>query len=150
MLLIFLIAILFFQSSIDFLVIRTLELSKMELSKIIVMALVAPSLLEELCFRVMLIPHKTEPVENGKRILLSMLSLFLYVIFHPLNSITFYPDSFDTFTDPLFLILVFFVGAICTIAYTRSGSLWLPLVCHWIVVLTWLLLFGGYDLLHEC
>jgi predicted Abi (CAAX) family protease len=36
------------------------------------------------------------------------------------------------------------LGLICTIAYWQSGSWWVPVAMHWLVVFVWLMFFGGY------
>jgi predicted Abi (CAAX) family protease len=71
------------------------------------------------------------------------LSLFLFVIYHPLNALTFFSQGRETFFDPIFLCLAAGLGIICTITYYQTGSLWLPVLIHWLVVVVWLLCFDG-------
>ena len=53
----------------------------------------------------LLLPHKTERITNRKRWLLGLPKfLAMFVLMHPLNSMTFYTDAFATFTNPVFLI----------------------------------------------
>jgi predicted Abi (CAAX) family protease len=61
--------------------------------------------------------------------------LFLLYHLHP-----FVPPFFKT---PGFLIGAALIGIICTLSYIRSGSIWLPVILHWLTVAVWLLAFGG-------
>ena len=93
--------------------------------------LIAPALAEELVFRVAPPPR------------FAGLALVAYVLYHPLNAWLFVPAARDSFSDPVFLLLAALLGALCTLLYRRSGSLWPPVVLHWLVVVSWLLLLGG-------
>lgn len=116
---------------------------------VIVRALVFPAMVEESFWRVLLLPHKTERMSDRKRWLLGVPILAMFVLMHPLNSMTFYHEAFSTFTDPIFLLSSALLGLICTMAYWRSGSLWTPVALHWVIVVVWLLVFGGYAKLHS-
>lgn len=94
-------------------------------------AFFVPSLLEELLFRV-LPPPRWAP-----------LALAAYVLAHPLNALLFVPGARGVFYNPAFLLLTLLLGAACSLLYRRTGSLWPPVVLHWLVVSTWLLLLGG-------
>ncbi|NET82321.1 MAG: CPBP family intramembrane metalloprotease [Moorea sp. SIO1F2] len=111
--------------------------------KIMITALFTPAILEEIFFRVLLLPH---PSENPSLISIyawSTVSLFIFVIYHPLNAITFYPAARETFFKPIFLFLATLLGIICTIAYIKSGSIWTAVVIHWLFVVIWLIGLGG-------
>ncbi|MEH2256054.1 hypothetical protein [Nostoc sp.] len=43
----------------------------------------------------------------------------------------------------VFLFLAGFLGVTCTVAYTLTGSLFAIVLIHWIVVVVWLIVFGG-------
>jgi len=116
---------------------------------IVARALVFPAMVEESFWRVLLLPHKTERMSDRKRWLLGLPILALFVLMHPLNGMTFYHQAFSTFTDPIFLVSSALLGMICTLAYWRSGSLWTPVALHWVIVVIWLLVFGGYAKLHS-
>lgn len=116
---------------------------------IILRALLFPAILEEGFWRVLLLPHRSERMSDRKRWLLGLPMLAMFVLVHPLNGMTVYTAAFDTFTDPIFLLSSALLGFICMVAYWRSGSWWVPAVIHWLVVLTWLLVFGGYAKLHN-
>ncbi|NEO91379.1 MAG: CPBP family intramembrane metalloprotease [Moorea sp. SIO3G5] len=111
--------------------------------KIMITALFTPAILEEIFFRVLLLPH---PSENPSLISIyawSTVSLVIFVIYHPLNAITFYPAARETFFQPMFLFLATLLGIICTIAYLQSGSIWTAVVIHWLFVVIWLIGLGG-------
>ncbi len=94
-----------------------------------------PALLEELLFRVLPPPR------------LCPASLVVYVLFHPLNALLFWPEARDVFYDPAFLVLTALLGGGCALLYRRTRSLWPPVALHWFVVAGWLLFLGGEDAL---
>lgn len=102
-----------------------------------------PSLVEELLFRVLLLPHPTEHQPVGAIALWGLGSLLLFVLAHPLNAWLVMKSRRATFWDPWFLVLAALLGGACTLTYLHSGSLWTPVLLHWIVVIVWLLGFGG-------
>lgn len=116
---------------------------------VLLRALVFPAIVEEGFWRVLLLPHKTERMGVGKRWLLGLPILAMFVLMHPFTSMTLYHQAFATFTNPVFLFSTTLLGLICMVAYWRSGSLWVPATIHWIVVVIWLLVFGGYAKLHS-
>jgi predicted Abi (CAAX) family protease len=101
-------------------------------------ALVSPSLTEELVFRVLLIPHRTELLRPGGRWLWLVLSLIGFIIYHPLN-----PGGPAFFNSPIFLWGAGLLGLICSLSYFNSGSLWTAVGLHWAIVVVWLLFLGG-------
>lgn len=105
--------------------------------------LLTPAITEELFFRVLFLPHPTEVVNWSKWSIWAGLSLLIYVIYHPLNAKSFYKDGYPTFFDPIFLILATLLGLTCTITYALIGSVWSIIFIHWVVVLLWLVYFGG-------
>ena len=111
-------------------------------------ALITPALTEELVFRVLLLPNPIEVVNLGKWTLWAVLSLLLFIVYHPLNAKTSFRAGFPTFFDPVFLTLAGLLGLACTVAYALTGSLLVIAFIHWIVVVVWLLLFGGMQQLH--
>lgn len=102
-----------------------------------------PALVEEFIFRLLLIPHPIETATTDDIYLRSSISLVLFIIYHPLNALTFFKEGNPTFMDWRFLTLAGLLGIICTIAYLSTGSIWLSVIIHWIVVAAWLKLFGG-------
>lgn len=116
--------------------------------KIVAVSLVTPAIAEELFFRVILLPH---PAENAPLVVQgvwAIASLVLFILYHPLNASTFFPAGSQTFGDLRFLCLAMILGISCTLAYLRSGCFWLPVLIHWLLVVVWLLLLGGYRKLY--
>jgi len=111
--------------------------------------LVMPALVEEAVFRAALIPHPAESVTPGTWVLWAGLSTVLFVAYHPMNAAIAYRQGDPTFFSPVFLGLAGLLGAVCAIAYGWSGSLWLPVALHWVVVVVWLYGLGGSRLLSD-
>ncbi|MGB7563494.1 MAG: CPBP family glutamic-type intramembrane protease [Prochlorococcaceae cyanobacterium] len=100
--------------------------------------LLMPALLEELLFRVALLPHPLEGEALPGTLAWGALSLGLFVIYHPLAERTWYPEAKGVFHDPRFLVQCTLLGLACLAAYNITGSLWPPLVIHWLAVTVWL------------
>lgn len=113
--------------------------------KTITTSFIAPAALEELFFRVLILPHPSENRNIYTVLFFSIVSLLLFIVYHPLNAITFFPDARTAFFNPVFLILAALLGTICTVSYLYSGSLLLPIILHWLVVILWLLFLGGIE-----
>ncbi|ADI15348.1 Abortive infection protein [Truepera radiovictrix DSM 17093] len=93
--------------------------------RVVLRAFFVPSALEEILFRVLPPPRWALP------------ALGAYVLTHPLNAL-FVRGARDVFLNPLFLLLTLLLGALCSLLYRRTGSLWPPVVLHWAVVSVWL------------
>jgi predicted Abi (CAAX) family protease len=106
-----------------------------------------PALIEEFGFRLLLIPHPIETAISSDIYLWSIGSLILFTIYHPLNAWTLYKLGNPTFMDWRFLLLTSLLGLVCSIAYLITGSIWSAVLIHWLVVGSWLKLFGGEQLL---
>lgn len=104
--------------------------------------LVQPSILEELIFRALLLPHPLEKSSSKQIVTKSFISLFLFVAYHPFIGIL-TPQTRQLFTSISFLIQTVFIGLACTIVYLISGSIWPPVLIHWLPVTSWILFFGG-------
>ncbi|MBE9002866.1 CPBP family intramembrane metalloprotease [Nostoc sp. LEGE 12447] len=105
--------------------------------------LFAPAIIEELIFRVILLPHPSEITNWLRWSLWAIVSLVLFVLYHPLNAKTFFKAGNPTFLNRVFLTLTLWLGIICTVAYTLTGSFWVIVLIHWVVVVVWLIVFGG-------
>ena len=117
--------------------------------KLMLLLFFMPALLEELIMRVLLLPHPTEGVLPQTWLIWSVISLVIFVVYHPLNALTFYPVGKPTFFQPIFLVLSGLLGLVCTVIYLQTGSLWLIAIAHWLVVVVWLLWLGGYQKMHK-
>ena len=126
-----------------------LNTSKETIVGIIAGSLLSPAISEELFFRILLLPHPTENASNATLWLWGCISLAIFIVYHPLNALSFFPAGLNCFFHPVFLLLATFLGIACTIVYLQSGSLWPPVFIHWLVVVVWLLLLGGYGRLHQ-
>ncbi|MEO1689929.1 MAG: CPBP family glutamic-type intramembrane protease [Cyanobacteria bacterium J06631_6] len=111
--------------------------------RVVTTSLFAPAIIEELCFRVLPVPYPATEGLSRSYLLWSGFSLLLFVIYHPLNALTFFPQGKETFFDPIFLSLAGILGLTCAIAYQQTGSLWIPVAIHWLAVVFWLLCFDG-------
>jgi predicted Abi (CAAX) family protease len=104
---------------------------------------IRPSLLEELIFRVLFIPHPAQGHPLRTTLIWAIVSLGIFILWHPINGIFIRSIARPLFTDPLFLTFAGLLGIACTTAYLRSGSIWPPMVIHWAVVTPWILFLGG-------
>lgn len=101
------------------------------------MLFLAPALGEELLFRRMLIPRE------GRKGGWMVLSVVLFVLWHPLQAVTFGPPWAEAFLDPWFLAAVAILGIALARIYAATRSLWPCILTHWLVVLGWKTLFAG-------
>lgn len=111
--------------------------------------LLMPAFTEELCFRVLLLPHPAENASLISLIFWSTLSLFLFIIYHPLNARFFYKAGDPTFFQADFLSLSALLGLACTLVYLSTGSIYGIVFIHWLVVVIWLYLFQGNSKLNK-
>ena len=97
----------------------------------------APALGEEVLFRALVIPHD-RPWPWWL-----ILSVLLFVLWHPLQALTFGPPWAGAFLDPWFLAAVAILGAALARIYAATRSLWPCVLVHWLVVLGWKAVLGG-------
>ncbi|HEY9735193.1 MAG TPA: CPBP family glutamic-type intramembrane protease [Trichocoleus sp.] len=109
----------------------------------LLLLMLVPALIEELLFRVLLLPHPLEALPIGRWLLWAALSLGLFVAYHFVSASTYYPAGKPTFFDRRFVLLAAWLGFVLTLAYRLSGSLWAVATIHWVVVALWLYAFGG-------
>lgn len=128
---------------------REMQTSPRVVREIMIVALLSPALSEELIFRVLLLPHASEHLSGLALLFWGVGGLIVFILYHPLNGISFFPAGRQTFFNPVFLGLAALLGVICTLAYWQSGSIWPPVALHWIVVVVWLLTLGGYRQLNR-
>ncbi|MBD2233892.1 CPBP family glutamic-type intramembrane protease [Phormidium tenue] len=105
---------------------------------------IAPALLEETIFRVMLLPHPVEGVPGDRWLLWGIVSFVAFVLYHVLLDRTLYRGTGAGLSDPRFLVLAGWLGLILIGAYWITGSLWVVVLMHWVVVLVWVYRFGGW------
>ena len=98
-----------------------------------------PALAEELIFRgVLLSWFATFSQRWG-----NWLSATLFMLWHPVQALTFGPPWSAIFLQPSFLFATFILGIILTHIRIVAQSLWPVIAIHWILVLLWKLFFGG-------
>ena len=131
-----------------FLEVELLKASRQKIVSVMAICLLSPAITEELFFRILLLPQPTENANSATVWLWGVISLAMFIVYHPLNALSFYPAGLKTFFNPAFLLLAALLGVICSIVYLQSGSLWPPVLIHWLVVVVWLLLLGGYGKLN--
>lgn len=117
-------------------------------SIVLLASLLSPAISEELVYRVMFLPHSAESPSSEMFWLWNLLSLAIFIISHPINAYTFFRAARGTFLQPAFLSMAGLLGIICAIAYQQSGSLWTAVFIHWVIVVIWLLILGGYQKLY--
>jgi predicted Abi (CAAX) family protease len=102
-----------------------------------------PALVEEIAFRLLLIPHPIETATSSNIYLWSLIALSLFIVYHPFNALTLYKLGNPTFMDWRFLTLTGLLGGVCTIAYLTTSSIWSAVIIHWLAVGLWLKCLGG-------
>jgi predicted Abi (CAAX) family protease len=107
---------------------------------------ISPAFLEELVFRGLLIPREIRRQGRRRAWLAMAWSTAVYTISHPLGALTTSPAAQSYFLDPGFLVIVALLGITCSYSYMVSKSLWVPVIIHWLVVLVWVVLLGGHEL----
>jgi uncharacterized protein len=108
-----------------------------QLARLALGLLIAPAVGEELLFRAGLIPR--DPPRAGWVIL----SVLLFVGWHPLQAVTIGPPWAEAFLDPWFLACVAVLGTALARIYAAARSIWPCVVTHWAVVLVWKAFLGG-------
>jgi len=106
--------------------------------------LVLPAFFEELFFRGPLLVLQA----RGRRVpaWAIILSLALFVLWHPFNGTLIMDDARELFTDWRFLTVATILGAVATVIALQTRSLWLAVLFHWGVVLGWKVFLGAPDL----
>ncbi len=105
--------------------------------------LVAPGLLEELIFRVWLLPHRTEPRSVHDQYAAVVFSVVVFAAWHVVNAWFFFPVAREVFWDWRFLVIVMLLGTACASVYLRTGSIYPAIFVHWAIVVAWKGVLGG-------
>lgn len=118
----------------------------MQLALVAVIALFVPSLLEETLYRAILLPQPEEEASLSATLGQAALSIGLFVAGHPFAAWAFRlgPEAEKLFYSPAFLALAAMFGIACSVAYLRTGSIWPGVAMHWLLVVAWVLWFGGF------
>lgn len=99
---------------------------------------VFPALGEEILFRALLIPRAPKRPQ-----LWIAISTIVFILWHPLQVVTFGPSWSALFLDPWFLACAAIMGLALGRIYVATQSVWPCVLFHWAVVASWKLLFGG-------
>ncbi|MEM6915673.1 MAG: CPBP family glutamic-type intramembrane protease [Verrucomicrobiota bacterium] len=103
--------------------------SPRQMAKIAFVAFFFPALFEELVFRGFL---------NSAQSPLSIaLSTAAFILWHPLAAHLFLPEAKPYVTDPVFLVFVGIFGLLFCLLRKKTGSLWIPILSHWVLTLLW-------------
>ncbi|MBW4685669.1 MAG: CPBP family intramembrane metalloprotease [Komarekiella atlantica HA4396-MV6] len=149
LLLIFSLIVIPLGFKLNFLKAEIPEISWKVIFRLTLITLLLPATAEEVFFRVLLLPHKTEQASLAYQWIAGSISLVLFVIYHPLNATFFIRNARTTFSSFAFLTSAAILAIVCTIAYLKSGSIYPPVMLHWVFVVSWLLGFGGYQRLNN-
>lgn len=108
----------------------------------LVAVLFVPALGEEIPFRGLLVPGRDE---TRRPWLAIAASTALYVLWHPLEALTFLPRA-GMFLRPDFLACTAILGLACALMRWRTGSLWPAVILHGGFVAVWQTWLGGVRL----
>jgi len=100
--------------------------------------MVMPALLEESIFRILLLPSPQLDLDLTGRVAWAALSVGLFVMYHPLAGRFWYPEGRELFAEARFLVPCTLLAVACVVAFEITGSLWAPVLIHWLTVLIWL------------
>ena len=100
-----------------------------------VIAILVPSLAEEMVFRVLL-GGRTGWLRAG-------IAIAAFVLWHPVQVWLGLPMAQPVFLEPAFLAIVALLGLVCTVAYRSSGAIWPPVAIHWGTVVLWKAVAAG-------
>jgi predicted Abi (CAAX) family protease len=109
------------------------------LLRLALVALVVPALGEELLFRVLLLPPRGRPADWRHY----TLSVALFVLWHPPQAWLFGPHWAVVVLNPCFLAATAVLGLALARLYRLTGSVWPPVLLHWVTIMGWKGLFGA-------
>ncbi|MBS0297504.1 MAG: CPBP family intramembrane metalloprotease [Proteobacteria bacterium] len=102
-------------------------------------ALFIPAIGEELAFRALLVPDRSE----APRALWAIVgSTAVFTGWHVFETL-WQPEHRTLFLRPDFLAWAAWLGVWCAILRRRSGSVWPGVVLHWLTVVAWIGWLGG-------
>lgn len=104
------------------------------------LAVLVPSLGEEVVFRGLLTPGREEVGDPWRAVLPSTA---VFVLWHVFEALTFMPQAAPVFLRADFLATTAVLGLACGYLRWRTGSLWPAVLLHWLEVAGWQIWFGG-------
>lgn len=93
--------------------------------------LMIPVALEELIFRVLLLPHPTDWIPTQERWLFALVSLILYLFYQVLRIC--FGSQLPLKLVPVVLLLSATLGAVCILTYDLTGSFWVIWLLHGLI-----------------
>ncbi|HMZ78469.1 MAG TPA: CPBP family glutamic-type intramembrane protease [Acidobacteriota bacterium] len=126
-----------------FLTLHIVPLTPFQLGMLALLIFLKPCLVEESIFRGLLLPHPSEQLPPSSIWKWSLFSLLIFIASHPLNGWLIKPAVLVLFLSPIFLTCAGILGLVCTLVYLRTGSIWPPVILHWMSVVVWITLLGG-------
>jgi predicted Abi (CAAX) family protease len=105
--------------------------------------LVAPAFLEELLFRGLLLPSALDGVRPLAMLPWMALSTGLFVLWHHLAARCTPSRVRGRRRNVRLLLPSAFLGMACCLVYVLSGSLWWPVLLHWVAAMGWSEGLGG-------
>ena len=103
--------------------------------------LIAPAVGEELAFRGLLIPDRSERTPFLRAVAISEA---LFVAWHVVEAAIILPAARPMFLRPDFLLIAALLGLACAILRRITGSLWPAVALHWVMVTLWQTFAGGF------
>ncbi len=125
------------------LTVQVVAITATQLGRLAVLIFLKPCLVEETIFRGVLLPHPSETHTQSAIWKWSIFSLIVFIFAHPLNGWLIKPAVLGLFLSPAFLLCAGILGLVCTLVYLRTGSIWPPVILHWMSVVVWITLLGG-------
>lgn len=123
--------------------VQVVAITPIQLGVLMALIFLKPCLVEETVFRGVLLPHPSEHRTQRTVWQSSIFSLIVFIFAHPLNGWLIKPAVLGLFLSPAFLLCAGILGLVCTLVYLRTGSIWPPVIFHWMSVVCWILFFGG-------
>ena len=108
------------------------------ISFLFIVPLFISSFIEEIIFRGLFLPHKSRAISRVKIRYYSIFSIFMFMVWHPAIAFLYFRSTEHLFFDPIFLSIVTLMAIANTITYLRSGSLWIPILIHWVTICIWI------------
>lgn len=125
------------------LTVQVVAITPIRLGMLAFLIFLKPCLVEETIFRGVLLPHRSETHTQAEIWKWSVFSLMVFICAHPLNGWLIKPAVLGLFLSPAFLMCAGILGLVCTLVYLRTGSIWPPVILHWMSVVVWITLLGG-------
>lgn len=111
--------------------------------------LLSPVLLEEMLFRVLLLPHPSEAVAPARWLVWAAISGLFFVVFHPLKTPGLFKAGRSPLNEPIVPVLSALLAIACILVYGLTGSVWSSVLIQSVVMTLWLFSLGGLEKLSQ-